>query len=78
MNVSLAFGQRLINQQLPGVFVNISTTYAETGSAYVVPLPLLKQGVITLLSLYPQNGVSMDKVFMLPLDLFIRKVLLVD
>ena len=44
MNVSLAFGQRLINQQLPGVFVNISTTYAETGSAYVVPSSIAKAG----------------------------------
>ena len=44
MNVSLAFGQRLINQQLPGVFVNISTTYAETVSAYVVPSSIAKAG----------------------------------
>jgi len=44
MNMSLAFGKRLINHQQQGIFVNISTTYAETGSAYVLPSSVAKAG----------------------------------
>ncbi len=42
--MSLAFGKRLINHQQQGIFVNISTTYAETGSAYVLPSSVAKAG----------------------------------
>lgn len=35
-------GKRLIVDNKPGVFLNISTTYAETGSAYVVPSSVAK------------------------------------
>ena len=35
-------GKRLITEQKPGVFLNISTTYAETGSSYVVPSSVAK------------------------------------
>jgi 2,4-dienoyl-CoA reductase len=35
-------GKRMILTTKPGVFLNISTTYAETGSSYVVPSSLSK------------------------------------
>jgi 2,4-dienoyl-CoA reductase [(3E)-enoyl-CoA-producing], mitochondrial len=35
-------GKRLIAEKRPGVFLNISTTYAETGSSYVVPSSVSK------------------------------------
>ena len=35
-------GKRLILLRKPGVFLNISTTYAETGSSYVVPSSISK------------------------------------
>ena len=35
-------GKRLIIEKKPGVFLNISTTYAETGSSYVVPSSVAK------------------------------------
>lgn len=35
-------GKRLITENKPGVFLNISTTYAETGSSYVVPSSVAK------------------------------------
>lgn len=40
--VTHEIGKRLISENRPGVFLNISTTYAETGSSYVVPSSLAK------------------------------------
>ena len=44
INVTSEFGKRLIESNLPGTFVNISTTYAETGSSFVVPSGVAKAG----------------------------------
>jgi NAD(P)-dependent dehydrogenase (short-subunit alcohol dehydrogenase family) len=47
-NVSLAAGKNWIAKKQPGVFLNIVTTYAWTGSGYVVPSACAKAGVLAL------------------------------
>ncbi|MBE9660665.1 SDR family oxidoreductase [Mucilaginibacter myungsuensis] len=47
-NCSLALGKYWINQKLPGNILNIVTTYAFTGSAYVVPSAAAKGGVLAM------------------------------
>lgn len=47
-NVTLAVGKRWIEKRHPGVFLNIVTTYAWTGSGYVVPSACGKAGVLAL------------------------------
>ena len=47
-NVTNAAGRRMIEQKRGGVFLNISTTYAWTGSAFVVPSAVSKAGVLAL------------------------------
>jgi NAD(P)-dependent dehydrogenase (short-subunit alcohol dehydrogenase family) len=47
-NVTNAAGRRMIEQQRPGMFLNIITTYAWTGSAFVVPSAVSKAGVLAL------------------------------
>lgn len=48
-NVTLAMGKRWIEQKLNDrVFLNIVTTYAWTGSAYVVPSSMAKAGVLAM------------------------------
>ena len=47
-NVTVAAGRRMIEQQRGGVFLNIITTYAWTGSAFVVPSAVSKAGVLAL------------------------------
>lgn len=42
--VTHEFGKQLISQQKPAVFLNISTTYAKTGSSFVVPSSVAKAG----------------------------------
>lgn len=42
--VTHEFGKRLIAENKPGVFLNISTTYAQTGSSNVVPSSVAKAG----------------------------------
>ncbi|DAZ96402.1 TPA: hypothetical protein N0F65_012483 [Lagenidium giganteum] len=44
-NVTLDAGKRMIQAETGGVFLNITTTYAETGSGYVVPSAAAKAGV---------------------------------
>lgn len=46
--VSLAAGKHWIAQKEPGVFLNIVTSYAWTGSGYVVPSAVSKAGVVAL------------------------------
>jgi len=46
--MSLAAGKNWIANQQPGVFLNIVTTYAWTGSGYVVPSACGKAGVLAL------------------------------
>ena len=45
---TLAAGKRWIKNKQPGVFLNIVTTYAWTGSGYVVPSACGKAGVLAL------------------------------
>lgn len=45
---SLAAGKNWITKKQPGVFLNIVTTYAWTGSGYVVPSACGKAGVLAL------------------------------
>ncbi|WP_018131316.1 SDR family oxidoreductase [Effusibacillus pohliae] len=45
---TLEVGKRWIEQKKGGVMLNIVTTYAETGSGYVVPSAAAKAGVVAL------------------------------
>lgn len=47
-NFSLLAGQHWIKNEQPGVMLNITTTYAWTGSGYVVPSACAKGGVLAL------------------------------
>ncbi len=47
-NFTLAFGKEWIQRQQKAVVVNIVTTYAYTGSAYVVPSACAKAGVLAM------------------------------
>ncbi|GGZ26444.1 short-chain dehydrogenase [Echinicola pacifica] len=47
-NITLTAGKHWIEQKQAGVFLNIVTTYAWTGSAYVVPSATAKAGVLAL------------------------------
>ena len=47
-NCTLAFGKHWIAEKQPAVILNIVTTYAWTGSAYVVPSAVSKAGVLAL------------------------------
>ena len=46
--MTLAAGKRWIAKKQPGTFLNIVTTYAWTGSGYVVPSACSKAGVLAL------------------------------
>jgi len=48
-NVTHLFGKELIKKKKHGVFLNITTTYAETGSALVTPSAAAKAGVDALM-----------------------------
>ncbi|MCJ0741365.1 SDR family oxidoreductase [Pedobacter montanisoli] len=48
VNCTLAFGKHWIAQKQPASVLNIVTTYAFTGSAYVVPSACAKGGVLAL------------------------------
>lgn len=45
---TLAVGKNWISKKQPGIFLNIVTTYAWTGSGYVVPSACSKAGVLAL------------------------------
>jgi NAD(P)-dependent dehydrogenase (short-subunit alcohol dehydrogenase family) len=47
-NCTLAVGKHWIAQQQPGTILNIVTTYASVGSAFVVPSATAKAGVLAL------------------------------
>lgn len=47
-NCTLAFGKKWIAEKRPAAVLNIVTTYAWTGSAYVVPSACAKAGVLAL------------------------------
>lgn len=46
--MTLEVGKRWIEQEKPGTMLNIVTTYASTGSGYVVPSAAAKAGVLAL------------------------------
>ena len=46
--VTLAAGKQWIQQNTPGVFLNIVTTYAQSGSAFVLPSAMGKAGVLAM------------------------------
>ncbi len=48
VNCSLALGKYWIAENIPGNILNIVTTYAFTGSAYVVPSACAKGGVLAM------------------------------
>ena len=48
VNCSLALGKYWIGEKIPGNILNIITTYAFTGSAYVVPSACAKGGVLAM------------------------------
>jgi len=48
INITMACGKRWLKEQHPGVVLNISATYAQTGSAYVLPSAVSKAGVNAL------------------------------
>jgi NAD(P)-dependent dehydrogenase (short-subunit alcohol dehydrogenase family) len=48
INVTMACGRRWLQTKHRGTVLNIATTYAATGSAYVVPSAIAKAGVVAL------------------------------
>ncbi len=48
INMTLACGRRWLAAKHSGMVLNIATTYADTGSAYVVPSAVAKAGVAAL------------------------------
>ena len=42
-NIYHLFGKQLIDKKRPGIFLNISTTYSETGSALVIPSSVMQK-----------------------------------
>jgi len=47
-NFTLAMGKYWIENKIPGTVLNIVTTYASTGTGYVVPSAISKAGVLNL------------------------------
>ncbi len=48
VNHTLALGKYWIEQKMPGIILNIVTTYSWTGSGYVVPSACAKAGVLAM------------------------------
>jgi NAD(P)-dependent dehydrogenase (short-subunit alcohol dehydrogenase family) len=48
VNCTLACGRRWLAGRHPGVVLSIATTYAWTGSAYVLPSAMAKAGVVAM------------------------------
>jgi NAD(P)-dependent dehydrogenase (short-subunit alcohol dehydrogenase family) len=48
INVTMTCGRRWLSTKRSGVILNIAATYADTGSAYVVPSAMAKAGVVSL------------------------------
>jgi NAD(P)-dependent dehydrogenase (short-subunit alcohol dehydrogenase family) len=49
INMTMACGKRWLAARHKGVVLSIATTYADTGSAYVVPSAVAKAGVVSLM-----------------------------
>ncbi len=65
-NCTLALGKRWIEAQTPGSVLNISTTYAWTGSGYVVPSAVAKAGALimvrSLASEWGKYGIRLNAI----------------
>jgi NAD(P)-dependent dehydrogenase (short-subunit alcohol dehydrogenase family) len=65
-NCTLAFGKRWIADKTPGAMLSISTTYAWTGSGYVVPSAVAKAGVLimtrSLASEWGKYGIRLNAI----------------
>ncbi len=65
-NCTLAMGKRWIAAGTPGVVLNISTTYAWTGSGYVVPSAVSKAGALimvrSLASEWGKYGIRLNAI----------------
>jgi NAD(P)-dependent dehydrogenase (short-subunit alcohol dehydrogenase family) len=65
-NCTLAFGKQWIKDSTPGAVLSISTTYAWTGSGYVVPSAVAKAGVLimtrSLASEWGKYGIRLNAI----------------
>ncbi|MBI3839740.1 MAG: SDR family oxidoreductase [Planctomycetia bacterium] len=65
-NCTLAVGKRWIAEETPGAILNISTTYAWTGSGYVVPSAVAKAGALimvrSLASEWGKYGIRLNAI----------------
>jgi NAD(P)-dependent dehydrogenase (short-subunit alcohol dehydrogenase family) len=65
-NCTLALGKRWIAEKTPGTILNISTTYAWTGSGYVVPSAVAKAGALimvrSLASEWGKYGIRLNAI----------------
>jgi NAD(P)-dependent dehydrogenase (short-subunit alcohol dehydrogenase family) len=65
-NCTLALGKRWIAEATPGVVLNISTTYAWTGSGFVVPSAVSKAGALimvrSLASEWGKYGIRLNAI----------------
>jgi NAD(P)-dependent dehydrogenase (short-subunit alcohol dehydrogenase family) len=65
-NCTLAVGRQWIADQTPGAILNISTTYAWTGSGYVVPSAVAKAGALimvrSLASEWGKYGIRLNAI----------------
>ena len=48
LNTTLTIGKRLIKENKPANFLSIITTYAETGSGFVLPSACAKSGIVAM------------------------------
>ena len=66
MNFTFEFGKRMIEQKKRANFLNISTTYAQTGSGFVVPSAVAKAGcdnlTKSLASEWGKYGIRLNSV----------------
>jgi NAD(P)-dependent dehydrogenase (short-subunit alcohol dehydrogenase family) len=53
---TLALGKHWIEQKQAATVLSIVTTYASTGSGFLVPLSMAKSGVLTMTQVWPLNG----------------------
>ena len=79
MDLTLQLGQRMINEEHTCSFLNISTTYAQTGSGFVLPSSVAKAGcdnlTKSLAAEWGRYGIRLNSV---DLVLFLQRVRLVD
>ena len=66
VDITLEFGKKMIEKERKGTFLNISTTYANTGSAFVLPSAIAKAGcdnmVKSLAAEWGRYGIRLNSV----------------